>query len=161
MGAGDPVAVQGWLVGLAAAVVLLAAGLARQSAALGRLQRHYTKLCQGVAEGNLETLLTAHLARIDGCETAVRQLGERLTASDGQQRRCLQRVALVKYDAFDNVGGAVSFVLAVLDDHGDGVLLNSVYGRDGSSTYAKAVTSGGAATALTAEEQRALREAMR
>lgn len=159
MGTLEPQTLQPWLLALSGAVVVLLALVSRQAVVLARLRRHYGALATGVAPGNLEALLTAHLARIDAAEAATARLERELRAGDEQRRRCLQRWALVKYDAFDNVGGAVSYVLALLDDHGDGVLLNSLYSREGSSSYAKQVDAGGSQTALTGEEQRALREA--
>ena len=64
-----------------------------------------------------------------------------LGASQEQQaavgRFALQRFALVRYDAFEDMGGRLCFSAALLDDHGDGVVISSINGRTETRTYAK------------------------
>lgn len=72
----------------------------------------------------------------------------------------VQRVALVRYDAFEDMGGQLSFSLALLDEHGDGVVISSIYGRNEDRVYAKAVKGGVSSHALSPEEEEAVRRAM-
>lgn len=58
-----------------------------------------------------------------------------------------------RYNAFAEVGSDLSYSVALLDDHGDGVVLSSIYGRDDSVTYGKPVKTGTSAYQLTGEEQ--------
>ena len=78
---------------------------------------------------------------------------EALRADIGQ---ALRHVAVVRYDAFGDMGGRLSFSAAIVDDRGDGVVLSSIHARGESRTYAKGVTGGGSDTTLTPEEQQAL-----
>ncbi len=71
----------------------------------------------------------------------------------------VRHVALVRYDAFGDVGGHLSWSAALLDDAGDGVLLTAIQGRSQSRTYAKAVTGWTAEQQLSEEEARALADA--
>jgi hypothetical protein len=64
--------------------------------------------------------------------------------------RGLRRVALVRYDAFDDLAGRMSFSLALLDDHGDGVTVSAIVGRNDTRVYAKGI-SGGAPQGRLAE----------
>ena len=70
--------------------------------------------------------------------------------------QALRHVAVVRYDAFGDMGGRLSFSAAVVDDHGDGLVLSSIHARGESRTYAKGVANGTSDTTLTPEEQQAL-----
>ena len=72
----------------------------------------------------------------------------------------LQRVAVVRFDAFEDMGGKLSYSVAMLDENGDGVIFTSIYGRNENRTYAKAVRAGKASHVLSQEEEEALRRAL-
>ena len=71
-----------------------------------------------------------------------------------------QKQGIVKYDAFSQMGGKLSFSLALLNDNNDGFLINSVHSSDGCYTYVKEITGGQCAISLGAEEQQALSKAL-
>ena len=73
----------------------------------------------------------------------------------------LRHVAVVRYDAFGDMGGRLSFTAALLDDAGDGLLLTSIHGRNEARTYAKGVTAGRSELSLSPEEQQAIDLALR
>jgi hypothetical protein len=68
-------------------------------------------------------------------------------------------VALLRYDAFEDVGGRLSFSCALLDDHGSGVVLTSINGRHETRVYAKPIHEGRSDYNLSAEEEEAIRRA--
>jgi len=68
----------------------------------------------------------------------------------------LRHVAVVRYDAFGDMGGRLSFSTALVDDSGDGLIISSIHARGESRTYAKGLVSGRSDTTLTPEEQQAL-----
>ncbi len=68
----------------------------------------------------------------------------------------LRHVAVVRYDAFGDMGGHMSWSLALLDDGGDGVVLTSIHGRSDSRTYAKNVAGWSAHQQLSPEEDEAI-----
>ena len=70
--------------------------------------------------------------------------------------QALRHVAVVRYDAFGDMGGRLSFSAAVIDDHGDGLVVSSIHARGESRTYAKGVVGGTSDATLTPEEQQAL-----
>ena len=86
-----------------------------------------------------------------------------LHATDKKQQTeiegSVRNVALLRYDAFEDVGGRLSFC-ALLDDHGDGVVLTSINGRQETRVYAKQVTQGTSSHNLSLEEEEAIRRAM-
>ena len=71
-----------------------------------------------------------------------------------------QRVGLVKYDAFPQMGGKLSFSLAMLDEKYNGYIINSVHGSDGCYTYSKEIKAGRCDLELGEEEKKALGMAM-
>lgn len=103
------------------------------------------------------------LARAGGLVAADGAAGERLGAVEtevarlrGEVAGALRHVAVVRYDAFGDMGGRMSFSAAFLDDAGDGVVLSSIHARGESRTYGKAVLDGDSDVVLTPEERQAL-----
>jgi hypothetical protein len=96
---------------------------------------------------------------------ALNRRQDALSSQQDQQKEvgrfALQRFALVRYDAFDDMGGRLSFSAALLDDHGDGVVITSINGRTETRTYAKPVTNLTSEHNLSDEEQRAVQAAAR
>ena len=70
--------------------------------------------------------------------------------------QALRHVAVVRYDAFGDMGGRLSFSAAVVDHRGDGLVFSAIHARGESRTYAKGVVGGGSDATLTPEEQQAL-----
>lgn len=107
---------------------------------------------RGVLEGQALTL-----QRLDA---AVRRLAAEDAALAESFTGAVQRVALVRYDAFDDVGGRLSFSCAMLDGQGNGVVVTSINGRQDTRVYAKPVYGGASEHNLSEEEQEAIREAL-
>jgi hypothetical protein len=76
-----------------------------------------------------------------------------------EARGALRHLAVVRYDAFDEMGGRLSWSLALLDDGGDGVVLTSIRGRDESRTYAKPIAAWAGEAELSPEESEAVAHA--
>ena len=81
------------------------------------------------------------------------------SAAGARDPRALTRVAVVRYDAFGDLAGALSFSAALLDDAGNGLVLSSINGRSETRTYAKGVSAGVSDAPLSPEEQEAIAEA--
>lgn len=149
-------------------VALVAAWLALRT--LGRVRRAGAI---GRPAGEIPADLADRLDRVESELEATRRsaaarsrTGERDTAEALESLRTdvaasLRRVALVRYDAFGDHGGRLSFSLALLDDAGDGVALTSIAGRSETRLYAKGVTAGEGERELSPEELQAVRAAMR
>ena len=69
---------------------------------------------------------------------------------------CYQRVGIVKYDAFKEMGGKLSFSVALLNDNKTGFIINSVHSSDGCYVYTKEIVEGECAITLGDEEKKAL-----
>jgi hypothetical protein len=86
-------------------------------------------------------------------------LRHEVAALRAEADRALRNLAVVRYDAFGDMGGHLSWSLAVLDEHGDGVVLTSIHGRNDARSYAKAVTSWRCEQQLSPEEEDAISRA--
>jgi len=102
----------------------------------------------------------ALIGKIERLEQAVRALNGTDRRQQCQIEGSVRRVALLRYDAFEDVGGRLSFSCAMLDEHGTGVVLTSINGRQETRVYAKPVTAGTSTYNLSAEEEEAIRQAM-
>lgn len=108
----------------------------------------------------LELLVDNQAKQIQRLEAAVRQLagGERQLGE--MLRGAVQHVGVVRFDAFEDMGGRLSFSAAFLDGRGDGVVITSINGRQDTRCYAKEVRRGASIHNLSDEEEQAIREAM-
>ena len=73
----------------------------------------------------------------------------------------LRHVAVVRYDAFRDMGGRMSFSAALLDDAGDGLVISAIHGRTETRSYAKGVKGGTSDQQLSPEERQAIAFASR
>jgi len=86
----------------------------------------------------------------------LRKLGKDIEVTRAEVRETLQHLAMVRYDAFGDTGGKLSWSLALLDDNGDGVILTSINSRADARTYAKEVRAFASESKLSPEEEEAL-----
>lgn len=127
---------------------------------LGAVMRHQKKTSTETgrtAEGGL-------MAESSEVISDLRAKIEKLTEQQKEQAlslsNCIQKVGLVRFNAFDDVGGEQSFSLVLLNGNGDGVAVSSLYGRQDSRLYAKGIVNGEGERPLSDEEQRALQQAL-
>lgn len=83
-------------------------------------------------------------------------LRQEVAALRAEGRQALKHLAIVRYDAFGDMGGHLSWTLALADDAGDGVLLTSIHGRNDARSYAKTITGWRCEVQLAPEEEQAL-----
>jgi hypothetical protein len=108
----------------------------------------------------LRALLEGHADRLERLEQAARMLHSNDKRQTARIDGSVRRVALLRYDAFEDVGGRLSFSCAMLDDHGTGVVLTSINGRQETRVYAKPVVGAASTYNLSLEEEEAIRQAM-
>ena len=120
--------------------------------------RHLVRDMEGM---NATEMLRSHLVN---AEMATRRADQAIRMAEDlsrRQRTSLQRVALVKYNEDENLGGEMSFSAALLDETDAGFILTSIYRLEECRTYAKRVEGGEAQQKLSQEEQQALEAALR
>jgi hypothetical protein len=108
-------------------------------------------------------LLVLVLARLRVLSRRVRRLGpgSRAAAEGGVDAGALRHVAVVRYDAFGDMGGRLSFSAALYDDNGDGLVISSINGRSETRTYAKSLVGLKSDHTLSPEEADAIEAARR
>jgi hypothetical protein len=95
----------------------------------------------------------------DALPTDVHGLRQEVAALRSEATDALRHLAVVRYDAFGDMGGHLSWSLALLDDGGHGVVLTSIHGRSEARTYAKNVASWTCEQQLSPEEEEAITHA--
>lgn len=121
-----------------------------------KLKRKYERFTQGRDGKSLEK----EIGEIFIENAALREISEKnkrdIRTLFRRMEPAFQRVGLVKYDAFPQMGGKLSFSLAMLDEKKNGVIINSVHGSDGCYTYSKEIKGGRCDLVLGEEEKKAL-----
>lgn len=98
-------------------------------------------------------------ADVDALPSDLQGLRQEVAALRAEGRGALRHLAVVRYDAFGDMGGHLSWSLALLDDSGDGVVLTSIHGRSDARTFAKSITGWRAEQELSPEERAAIDQA--
>jgi uncharacterized protein DUF4446 len=113
------------------------------------------------AAGVCLLLLLFVAARLRALSRKVRRLApaSRVSAEGVADPRAMRHVAVVRYDAFGDMGGALSFSAALFDDNGDGLVISSINGRSETRTYAKSLVGLKSDHTLSPEEQEAIETA--
>lgn len=128
---------------------------------LSLLRRNISILRRGADGTTILDKITGHTVQL---EELYRKLDEQAAQKDyltDVLAGTIQRVAVVRYDAFDDMGGKLSFSIAMLDENGDGVVVTSIYARDENRSYAKAIHQGSSTHVLSREEEEAVRRALK
>ncbi|MCX7779393.1 MAG: DUF4446 family protein [Negativicutes bacterium] len=126
---------------------------------LNRLNKRYRTMMQGMDGRNLEDLLLTHIEDVRHALKKVDALAKEQQRLAAISATCIQRVGIVRFNAFDDTGSDLSFAVAMLDAQNNGVVVSSIFGRSESRTYAKPIVAGQSAYFLTEEERQALSKA--
>lgn len=145
------------IIGLLAIMLILIVLHIRILFRLKKLYRKYDRFMRGKDMESMEDVVNSQFDRIE-------KLEEENEESKGEIERILknlqivyQKTGLVKYDAFREMSGELSYALALLDKNNNGVLINSMYSREGCYSYAKSVENGKCSINLSEEEEEALK----
>ena len=110
---------------------------------------------------DLEGLINNYKLMADDLAIRSEKLEQVSAQTCKDMERHIQNVALVRYSAFEQGGGELSFSAAMLDKKGDGVIFTSIFGRDEARFYGKPVKAGKSEYNLSDEEKQAIKEAMK
>ncbi len=127
---------------------------------LSRLERRYKVFMKGSDAQSLEKVFVRKFAQIDRLYEAKDQHDHELLFIKKNLDKMFSKYGVEKYDAFDDVGGKLSFALALLDKDNTGLILNAVHSRDNCFLYLKEIVKGESYVMLSQEEVEALRKAV-
>lgn len=128
--------------------------------ALNKVERKYKKLMRGTNSKNLEDLLINYLDKVDEVKAVSDEVKAVCDETARVTTNCIQKVSMIRYKAFEDIGSDLSYSIALLDGNNNGVLITSIYGRNESTTYAKPVDKGISRYDLSEEEQKVLHQAI-
>jgi hypothetical protein len=142
-------------------LVLVAIGLAALAMVLSALAPGRRRPREPVEMDEvLHGILEGQSTRLSRLEAAVRALAGTDRRQQTDIEGAVRNVGLVRYDAFEDVGGRLSFSCALLDDNGTGVVMTSINGRHDTRVCAKPVSEGHSPYSLSIEEEEAIRQAL-
>ena len=157
----DP-AVRDVLVVSALAVAVLALLLAGLALLRLRSLRRDTALLAAHDDGeSFVSAVARKTEQVEALRLEVDDLSALLARTRTELADAIRHVSVVRYDAFGDMGGRLSFSAAMLDDGGDGLVLTSIHGRAETRSYIKGVKSGTSEATLSPEEQQAVSFALR
>lgn len=153
-----------WLYGTIGVLSVLVLGLLVQVFALSRrvgtLQKKYRYFMTGADGMDLERKLSVEVLELRDMAKVAEDTLHQHELLSGMQMQSLQRIGLVKYDAFGDTGDTLSFSLTILDANDNGFILSSIVGRETSRMYIKEVSGGKSRDTLSSEEAQSLDQAL-
>ena len=127
---------------------------------LSRLERKYKTFMKGSDAQSLEKIFVRKFTQIDKLYEAKEDHEHDILFIKKNLEKMFSKYGVEKYDAFDDVGGKLSFALALLDKDNTGLILNAVHSRDNCFLYLKEIVKGESYVMLSQEEVEALRKAV-
>ena len=125
-----------------------------------RLKNSYASFMRGKDGKNLEESIHTKYSDLDGIAKIIKQNRADVKEMYRRTEHCIQKCGIVKYDAFNEMGGKLSFALALLDSDNTGWIMNAMHSREGCYTYVKEILKGESYVELSEEEAEALDRAI-
>lgn len=127
---------------------------------LNRLIRKYTSFMKGLADKDVENMMTSYLNELERLKDEVHMnIDTRVEQIEKKLPQCIQHVGMVNYNAFDNVSNDMSFSIAALDERKNGFVISGIYSRDYNYVYSKEIRRGKPQRELSIEEVEAMNKA--
>lgn len=127
---------------------------------ISKLKKKYKSFMEGKDAKSLEETIINRFRQVDDLKVNQDLQNKDIQVLKANILKTYQKFGLVKYDAFNEMGGQLSFSLAMLDKKNNGFLLNTVHNREGSYTYVKEIFDGKSEINLSEEEEEALNKAI-
>ena len=127
---------------------------------LSSMNSRYRAMMRGSTKDDLEGMLIQHVRKVEEVEAVNVRILEENELIRQFIRQTLVRVASVRFRAFEDMGGDLSYAVALLDANNDGVIFSSIFAREDSRSYIKPIKNGSSEYPLSDEEKSVLQEAM-
>ena len=144
------------IIGLVAVVLILLILIIVNMSKINKLNKKYESFMRGKSGKSLEETLIQRLQQVDELMKANENNEKSIEKIFSNMKNTFQKIGLVKYDAFHEMGGKLSFSMAMLNELNDGFVLNANHNREGCYTYVKEIIDGTSIISLAAEEKEAL-----
>ena len=126
-----------------------------------RMQAKYQIFMRGKDAKSLEKGFLEQFKTVEKLERAVKQNTRDIDTIYKRMKTHYQKIGIVRYDAFQEMGGNLSFVLTMLDENNNGWVFNAMHSREGCYTYIKEIVKGESYMELGEEERESLKKAMK
>lgn len=158
----DAIGIDPGIIMIFVLIVLLAVliYMVKLSMKMSRFMKKYKMFMRGLDGVSLERAFASRFNQMDVLEESSRNHMEEIRKLKEVQHITLNKTAIVKYDAFKEMGGKLSFALAMLDQDNNGFVMNAIHSREGCYTYIKEIVKGESYIVLGEEEKEALRQAV-
>ncbi|AEV66769.1 DUF4446 family protein [Acetivibrio clariflavus] len=123
---------------------------------LKKLNNRYKKFFKNSDDLNVERLVEENIDLCNEILNKNKDIESKINYIERNMLQCVQKVGIVRYNAFDDVGSNLSFAIALLDGNDNGIVLNGIYSRESTTTYAKSIINGQSKYPLSAEEIQAI-----
>lgn len=148
------------LLGIIVLIVILLVVTIVQIVKTNKLKKKYNKFMQGKDAKSLEADIIKLYEDNKDIKSMTDTNRQDIKKIFKNMELTFQKIGIVKYDAFQQMGGKLSFSLALLNENNDGFILNSVHSSEGCYSYTKEIKSGECEISLGNEEEKALNIAM-
>ena len=148
------------LIALLLIIIVLLIMIIVQGNKIKNIKNQISRFMKGKEAASLEEEIVALFEDNQIIKKATEKNQKDINKLYGRLATCFQKVGIIKYDAFNQMGGQLSYSIALLDEDNNGFLLNSVHSTDGCYSYSKEIRNGKCSLELGDEEQIALNEAM-
>ena len=149
------------LLGLSGFTILLLIIILVNAIQMHNLKKKFKMFMDGKNAKTLEESIKSRMDQIDYLISSNSKNERNIKKIFENMKNTFQKVGLVKYDAFQEMGGKLSFSLALLNEINDGFIINAMHSREGCYTYIKEIIDGNSVITLGEEEKEALEMAMK
>jgi hypothetical protein len=146
------------VVGAIALVALVLAALL--TLRTGRMKRQYAVLSAADGRESFVEVVSRKAEEVEALRADVASLAADLRGTQRELQQAIRHVGIVRYDAFGDMGGRMSFSAALIDDHGNGFVISTIHARSESRSYVKEIRGGMAEVHLSPEESAAVADAV-
>lgn len=148
------------IIGLCGVLLILFILVIINIVQMKKLKKNYRIFMSGKDAKTLEDTLMQRLDQVDSLLESNEENDRNIKVLSKNMQCTYQKMGLIKYDAFHEMGGKLSFSLAMLDMRNNGFIINAMHTREGCYTYIKEIIDGNSVIVLSEEEQEALKRAM-
>ena len=148
------------LIGMLILIIVLFCMVMRVNLKYSRLKSSYTSFMRGKNGKNLEESILEQFSEVDKFTQMVAKNRQDIKKIREDIVNNFQKVGILRYDAFNEMGGNLSFALTLLDVNNNGFIINSMHSREGCYNYIKEIVKGESYIELSEEEAESLERAM-
>ncbi len=124
------------------------------------LNKRYNRVLAGSDGKKIEDMIISHTQQTQALLMENQVIKDDIGQIRAILQTAVQRVGVVRFAAFEDIGGDLSYAVALLDRNNSGIILSSIFARNNTTTYLKPIDKGTSKYKLSKEEQEALNQAM-